>query len=71
MPSRRKPGPKVDPRLGELTRQTLTLDAATVRMAKVLGKNLSDGVRRAVRTAYRTYQNEPEGSPVSPSSSSD
>ena len=66
--SRRKPGPKVDPRLGELTRQTLTLDAGTVRMAKALGKNLSDGVRNAVRSAYRAYQND---EPVSPGNSSD
>lgn len=60
MPARRKPGPKVDPQLGELTRQTLTLDEGTLRMARVFGKNLSDGVRNAVRVAYRAYQNEPD-----------
>jgi post-segregation antitoxin (ccd killing protein) len=58
--NRRKPGPKVDPKLGALERHTMTLDRDTVRMAKVLGKNVSDGIRNAVRTAYRAYQRSEE-----------
>jgi hypothetical protein len=55
-----KPGPKVDPALGPLKRETVTLDAHTVRMARALGSSLSDGLRKAVRVAYRAYQREDE-----------
>lgn len=51
-----KTGPKVDPRLGPLSQRTLMLDDDTLTMAGTLGTNVSDGVRKAVRTAYRINQ---------------
>jgi hypothetical protein len=51
-----KRGPKTDPRLEQLSRRTVVLDEPTVAKARALGKNLSDGIRNAVRTAYRIYQ---------------
>lgn len=55
----KKRGPKVDPHLGELRPRTVMLDDRTVDLAQVLGENTSDGIRRAVRTAYKVYQRTP------------
>ena len=56
---KRKTGPKVEPHLGELKPRTVMLDDRTVDLANVLGHNVSDGIRKAVRTAYKVYQREP------------
>lgn len=56
----RRPGPKVDPHLGVLKPRSVMLDDRTVEIAQVLGDNVSDGLRRAVRTAYKVYQRSPE-----------
>lgn len=58
MPSKR--GPKVEPGVGELKPHTVVLDDKTVRKAKALGTNLSDGLRKAVRVAYDRYQRTPD-----------
>lgn len=57
--SARKRGPKTDPHLGELKARTVMLDDRTVDLANVLGTNTSDGIRKAVRTAYKVYQKTP------------
>lgn len=54
----KKRGPKIDPRLGKVQRRTVCLDELTVQMAGVFGKNLSDGLRNAVRAAYAEYQRD-------------
>jgi len=66
----RKPGPKVDPKLGELRRVSLYLDDLTVRQFEALGggRNVSNGARRAARIAIVATQFV-EGPEVTPGSS--
>lgn len=69
-PFKRKPGPRTERLLGELTPATVGLDELTRKKALVLGKgNLSCGLREAVRTAYDRYQRTPDevttGTPTS------
>lgn len=61
--SRNKRGPKVDSHLGELKSRSVMLDDRTVELAQVLGENVSDGIRKAVRTAYKVYQKTPDAQP--------
>lgn len=52
-----RPGPKTNPYLGPLKRATVLIDDLTIEMLRVVGDgNLSEGVRRAARTAYDLYQ---------------
>lgn len=58
---RKKPGPPPLPFLDNLKPRAVNLDDDTVKMALVLGGgNMSQGVRGAVRLAYRQRQSEPE-----------
>ena len=51
-----RPGPKLDHLLGPVSKRNVMLDDLTVTMALVLGANVSDGIRKAVRVAYGRYQ---------------
>lgn len=62
-----KRGPKTDPSLGPLTPKTVLLDELTVRQLVVIGKNLSDGIRKASRVAYAKYQATPDNDEGKPS----
>lgn len=59
--SARRPGPKLEPGIEEVRPRDVLLDDASVDMLKVVGQgNLSRGIRRAARVAYKAYQAEPE-----------
>ena len=62
----RKPGPPLDPLVGPLIKTTLLLDDTTRRMMRVLGDNLSDGARKATRSAFDLYQKMAEARAPAP-----
>ena len=56
-----KPGPKIDPHLGELKQRTVMVDDTTWDRLRVVGDgNVSHGVRLAAAREYQRYQATPD-----------
>lgn len=53
---KQRPGPKLPTNIDAVRKRCVSLDDDTVALALVLGENLSDGLRKAVRVAYQVYQ---------------